>query len=187
MKKIITALILALSFAPMSFAAKVADVEIPDSIKAANTDLKLNGAGIRTKWFMDIYAAGLYLPEKTQEAEKIVKADQPMAVKLHMVSGLVSSDKMKKATLEGFENATHGNIAPIEEQIDEFMDIFEEEIAENDVFDFVYAPGKGVEVYKNGELKTTIEGGLAFKEALFGIWLSDKPAQENLKQALLGK
>ncbi|WP_369602240.1 chalcone isomerase family protein [Hahella sp. SMD15-11] len=186
MNKIIATLILALSLSPFTFAAKVADVEIPDAIKAANTELKLNGAGVRTKWFMDIYVGGLYLPQQKQNPEEIIKADEPMAIKLHMVSGLVSSDKMKKATMEGFENSTHGNIDPIAEQIDEFMDIFSEEIKENDVFDLVYQPGKGVEVYKNGTLKSTIDGGLAFKEALFGIWLSDKPAQENLKQAMLG-
>jgi len=28
--------------------------------------------------------------------------------------------------------------------------------------------------------------GLAFKQALFGIWLSDDPVQDSLKEAMLG-
>jgi hypothetical protein len=47
-------------------------------------------------------------------------------------------------------------------------------------------PGKGVEVYINGEYASVTEG-LAFKKALFGIYLSDKPAQKSLKKAMLGE
>ena len=50
----------------------------------------------------------------------------------------------------------------------------------------IYTPGSGVAISKNGELKDTIEG-IAFKKALFGIWLSDKPADKKLKKAMLGK
>ena len=47
-------------------------------------------------------------------------------------------------------------------------------------------PNEGVVVYKNGAKKGTIEG-YDFKRALFGIWLCDKPADADLKSAMLGK
>ena len=50
----------------------------------------------------------------------------------------------------------------------------------------VYLPKEGVKVYKNNKLLGTIEG-MEFKRALFGIWLSKKPADKDLKQAMLGK
>lgn len=187
MKKSVLALALSLCVSGMSQAATVAGVEIPDALQAARSELKLNGAGVRSKWMMDVYVGGLYLNQASQDAAGIVKADAPMAVKLHIVSGLVSSDKMKSATSEGFVNATNGNTAPIQGSIDKFMAVFNDEITENDVFDIVYVPGKGVEVYKNEELLDTIDGGMAFKEAVFGIWLSDKPAQEDLKAKMLGQ
>ena len=56
----------------------------------------------------------------------------------------------------------------------------------NDYFDFINVPGKGVEIFKNGVQMGTIEG-LAFKKALYGIWLGDKPAQADLKAQMLGK
>jgi len=49
-----------------------------------------------------------------------------------------------------------------------------------------YVPGQGVQVSKNGELKTLVPG-LAFKEALFGIWLGKEPADDDLKDDMLGK
>ncbi|PIE43798.1 MAG: chalcone isomerase [Gammaproteobacteria bacterium] len=186
MKRIITALVFTLVVVPFSYAKDIAGVEIDDSISAAGTGLQLNGAGIRTKWFMDIYVGALYLPNNSADAVAIISADEPQAIKLHMVSGLITSDKMVKATTEGFVNATGGKVAPIQDDVDAFMDVFKsEEIKENDVFDLVYLPGKGVEIYKNGQLQDTI-GGLAFKKALFGIWLSDKPVQKKLKASMLG-
>jgi hypothetical protein len=92
---------------------------------------------------------------------------------------------MENATREGFENATQGNTEPIKIQIEEFISVFKEKIEEDDIFDLIYLPGKGLEVYKNSELKSRIEG-LDFKQALFGIWLSEKPAQKSLKKEMLG-
>lgn len=186
MKKIVSSLVLSLSLVTGAEAAKVSGVEIPDMLKADSTELKLNGAGVRDKWFMDIYVGGLYLPKASQDANSIISAEEPQAIRLHMVSGLIDSEKMTNATIEGFESSTGGNMAPIQEQIDAFLNVFKEEINEGDVYNIVYVPAKGVEVYKNGTLKDTIDGGMQFKKALFGIWLSDEPAHDGLKASMLG-
>ncbi|MAM89427.1 chalcone isomerase family protein [Allohahella sp. A8] len=186
-KNLIAGAAIALSVSTISQAATVANVEIPDTMEAAGTDLRLNGAGIREKWFFNVYVGGLYLPESMNDGAAIVAADKPMAVKLHMVSGMVTSEKMKDATMEGFESSTGGDMAPLQKEIDQFMSAFDEEIQENDVFDLVYVPGTGIEIYKNEELIQTVKSDKKFKEAVFGIWLSDKPAQEDLKMAMLGK
>ena len=41
-------------------------------------------------------------------------------------------------------------------------------------------------VIRNGEVKVVVPG-LAFKKALFGIWLSDDPVQDDLKEGMLGE
>ncbi|NVK37942.1 MAG: chalcone isomerase family protein [Gammaproteobacteria bacterium] len=166
-------------------AKEVAGVNLPDSLTAQDQPLTLNGVGIRSKFFMDIYAAGLYLAENSKEAKSIIEQDKPMALRLHITSGLLSAEKMESATREGFEKSTGGNTAPIQTTIDSFIATFKDGIVENDVFDFVYVPSVGVKVMKNGELKTTVEG-LAFKQALFGIWLSEDAVQDDLKEGLLG-
>ncbi|HPH55225.1 MAG TPA: chalcone isomerase family protein, partial [Smithella sp.] len=56
----------------------------------------------------------------------------------------------------------------------------------NDVYDLVYTPAEGTQVYKNKQLKTTTKG-LDFKKVLFGIWLCNKPADKALKSQMLGK
>jgi hypothetical protein len=185
-KKILGILLAIAVLATSAYALEVGGVKLPDTLSAGGKNLVLNGAGIRTKFFIKVYVAGLYLGQKGSNAQAIVNADEVMAVRLQVISGLVDSKKMEKATMEGFESATDGNIAPIKAQIDQFMGLtFKEKTAVNDYFDFINVPGKGVEVYKNGTLKGTIEG-LAFKKALYGIWLGDKPVQADLKDLMLG-
>jgi hypothetical protein len=166
--------------------ATVSGVTMPATFKAGNDNLVLNGAGVRVKFFMDMYVAGLYLPAKANVAESICQANTPMAVNLHIVSSLVSSDRMVDAIKEGFKKSTGDKTGPIQSKIDRFIKLFTQEpIVKGNEFDNIYVPGEGVKVYKNGKLLDTIDG-MDFKTALWGIWLGNEPADKNLKVALLG-
>ncbi|GHD53167.1 hypothetical protein GCM10008110_26770 [Marinobacter persicus] len=135
---------------------------------------------------MDLYVGALYLPEVLTSGNAVLEADQPQAITLHITSGMITSERMTEATEEGFEASTGGDTAPYRDDIDRFMAVFSDEIKEGDSFELAYVPGEGVRVLKNGELKETV-GDLAFKKVLFGIWLSDDPAQESLKDRMLGR
>ena len=170
----------------MSVSAKqVADVEVPDQMSAGSSNLVLNGAGIRDKLFLDLYVAGLYLENKGLTADQVVNADQPMALRLHIISGLITAEKMVNATNEGVELSTGGITGAIMPEIYQFIIVFREEIKEGDIFDLVYVPGEGVAVTKNGASKGVVKG-VEFKKAMFGIWLSDNPVHDGLKAELLG-
>ncbi len=140
---------------------------------------------MRSVYFVDAYVAGLYLQHKSKDADRIVAADEPMAVRLQIVSSLITPERMEQALLDAFERATNGDLAPIRPQVTQFIDAFKVGIAKGDVYDVVYRPGTGVQVYKNGELKTTGKG-LEFKQACFATWLGKNPVQAGLKKALLG-
>ncbi|MEQ6884487.1 chalcone isomerase family protein [Salicola sp. Rm-C-2C1-2] len=165
----------------------VKGVELPGTIDVEGNELSLNGAGIRSKWFMSLYVGSLYLPQEFDSAQAIVEADQPMAIQLDIVSGMINSENMTEATMEGFGNATDGNMEPIQEDVDAFMSLFEEEIKEGDQFQIAYLPDDGIVGYKNGERTGTVDGGMRFKKAVFGIWLGEVPAQESVKNAMMGK
>ncbi len=185
LKKAFVVLFAMFFLASSAFALEVAGVNMPDTLKAGGTDLVLNGAGSRTKFFMKVYIGGLYLNQKSSDALKIIDADEPMAVRLEIISGLVTSSKMESAVREGFENSTKGNIAPLKDKIEAFINIFKAKINKGDIYEFINVPGKGVEIYKNAALSSVIEG-IEFKKALFGIWLGEKPAQADLKEHMLG-
>jgi len=179
-------IILILIVSATLFGLNIGGVKMPDKITVADKELILNGAGVRERFFLDLYVGGLYLIKKNTDANKVMNADETMSIKLHIISTLITSKKMKNAVEEGFENSTNDNTSPLRKKIDRFIAVFKEEIKENDIYDITYIPEKGVEVYKNGKLNDTIEG-LDFKKALWGIWFCDKPAQKSLKDNMLGK
>jgi hypothetical protein len=184
-KHLIPLILTLIIMSPASNAKEIEGINLPESLEVAKSKLILNGAGVRSKFFIDLYVGGLYLQNKINNAEEIIAGDEPMAIRLHIISSMITSKKMENAYREGFENATEGDTEPIKSQIEKFISVFKEKIEENDIFDLIYLPGKGLEIYKNSEFKSKIEG-LAFKQALFGIWLSDKPAQKSLKKEMLG-
>lgn len=185
MKKILIAvMVFALSISGFCF--EIGGVQMPDKFKAGDNDLILNGAGLRKKFFVKVYAGGLYLKMKEQNESKIINADEPMAIRMEFIHNGVAAEKLIGAWNEGFENATKGKTDSIKEQIKQFNSYFTTEANEGDTYEIVYTPENGVVLSIKGKVMGTIKG-LDFKKALFGIWLCDKPADDGLKEGMLNK
>lgn len=178
--------LLFLSFSSVVLAIDYAGVNVPDEIKYGGEHLKLNGVGKRSKYFMTMYVASLYLAKKNKKAEEIINDDTAMAIRLAITSSYITPEKMKDITLKGFQQATKDNTTAIKEQIDELVVTFKKGVGVGDVYELVNMPGSGVHILRNGIRVAQIKS-LEFKQALFGIWLSDSPIQRSLKRGLLGK
>ena len=189
MKQAIMALstaVLMLLGAASAHAITIKGVEIPDALQAGDTELVLNGAGIRSRWFIDLYIGALYVPEPAIDPAEIIAADSHQGLRLHIISNRITSERMINSTREGFEKVLGEELGSLESEIEQFLAFFAAEIRDGDIFDLVYVPGEGVQVFKNQTLQGTVAGH-GFKQALFGIWLSDSPAQEDLKARMLGQ
>ena len=167
-------------------ARSLGGVTLPETLKAGDTTLVLNGAGLRKKLWIKVYAGGLYLKAKSSDARSIIHADEPMAVRMHFIYDGVSAKKLINGWNEGFEAATHDNPSAIQTEINQFNSLFTKEAKEGDVYDIIYVPGTGTTVYLNGTALGTVPG-LAFKQALFAIWLGDEPADDGLKEGMLNQ
>ena len=185
MKKILFLFVAVLTTFSVPAQTKAGGATIPNTVSFEGEKLVLNGVGVREKFWMDMYAGALYLNSKSSNANAIIAANEPMAIKLHMVSSMITSERMIEAVNEGFMNSTGGNQGTLKADIEKFKGFFKEEINKNDVFDIVYLPARGIVAYKNGKELGTIKG-IPFKQALFGIWLSNKPADKKLKSGMLG-
>ena len=159
---------------------------LPDNIKIENNNLVLNGAGVIKKFFFKIYAIGLYLPEKSNDPKKILKADKAMSLKMHFIRNDIDVAKILEGWDEGFKKSTGNNISAIKNEINTFKSCFKNNIKEDDTFQYDYIPGTGTRIYINNQLKATITG-MNFKAALFGIWLGEDPRDDGVKDKLLGK
>jgi len=168
-------------------ARTIGGVNMEETFKAGDSTLILNGAGIREKFFTDIYVAGLYLKEKNSDFKKIMSMDESMAIKIKITSTLITAERFKEACEGGFERTTNGNTKPLRAKIDLAYTAFAQKFNVGDVYDIVYIKGTGTNFYKNGQLITKVDG-LDFKAALFGIWIIDKPSHKNekLRKGMLG-
>jgi hypothetical protein len=162
-------------------------IKIPRTITIQNSTLQLNGAGSRSKMWVDVYIQALYLSQLSQDPNEILDSDTAMSIRIQVTSALVSSGKLTRAMNTGFEKSSGEALTSLKPKIELFKSMLTDEITERDVFNLFYNPNDtSIWVFKNDQLKGKIPG-FEFKKALFGIWISDKPVDEELKKNLLGQ
>ena len=172
---------------PLAYARTLAEVNVPESVtqEGHGKELLLNGAGIRKKFFIKVYVAGLYLPEKTSEAAVVESMDGANRLLMHFVYSEVSRKKMDTAWQEGFyANNSKETMAGLADSLALFKSFFPD-MHEGDVVWIDYLPGRGTFVTINGEEKGYIPGR-EFNIALLRVWLGPNPVTDELKSGLLG-
>jgi ribosomal protein L9 len=182
----------ALAFAVSLPAAASVDVngyKFDDTTQVAGKELKLNGAGMRTKLIIKVYAAGLYLPEKKNKVADILKEEGARRVTLQMARD-ISSDSFGKAFMDGLnENLDKAEKLRIVAQIGKMGELFAsvDGLKKGDVLHLDWIPGSGTQCELNGKKLGSPIPDINFYNALLRIWLGDKPVDRSLKPALLGE
>ena len=186
MRKIIAVIALAaFAFAPLlANAATLAGVTLPDSVQVAGKTLVLNGVGLRTKFIVKVYVAGLYLEQKSSDANVIMASDAPKRLVMHFVRD-ASKNQMTDAFQEGFEKNSPEAAKSMKADIDRLLSAVTD-VKEGQEMVFTYVPGTGTVLSINGQDKVTIADP-AFAPVVFSLWLGPKPPNADLKKGLLGQ
>jgi hypothetical protein len=174
---------------PAQASVDVNGYKFEDTAKVAGKDLKLNGAGMRTKFVIKVYAAGLYLPEKKTAVVDILKQDGPRRVTLQMARD-ISSEDFGKAFMDGLnENVDRAEKQKIVSQLSKIGELFAsvDGLKKGDVLHLDWIPGTGTQAELNGKKLGDAIPDINFYNAILRIWLGDKPVDRSLKPALLGE
>ena len=170
-------------------AAEVAGVKIDETARVAGAELKLNGAGLRTKAIFKVYAMGLYLQEKQTAPASVIAAPGPKRVHLQMLRD-VDADDFSEALAEGLkDNHTEAEMKAFAPRISMLTGIINEikEAKTGLSIDLDWLPGAGTQVVIGGQPKGKPIAGEDFYRALLRIWLGDNPVSGGLKKSLLGQ
>lgn len=160
-------------------------VTMPREVTVGGRKLVLNGLGLRKKFVVKVYVAGLYLPQRSSDAEAILAADEPRHMVLDFLHG-VSNDQMCGAFQDGLKDNTPDASDALKAQFDQACGMMPEKLEKRDQLAFTYVPGTGTTISVKGEAKGTIPGK-EFADALFKAWLGPKPGPGNgTKKDLLG-
>lgn len=165
-------------------AGTLAGVTLPETVQAGGKTLVLNGLGLRKKYMVKVYVAGLYLEQKSSDPSAILKADAPKRIVMHFVRS-VTKNQIIDGFNESFENNTPDAKQTMKAEIDQFSGAFDS-VKDGDEIFLTYLPGTGTTVAINGKEKVTIASA-AFAPVLFSVWLGPKPPSPDLKAGLLGR
>ncbi|WP_456371765.1 chalcone isomerase family protein [Thiolapillus sp.] len=169
----------------MATAKSVEGVNLPEKISLAGNELVLNGAGVREKFFFDIYVAALYLPARSGNAGKILQTDQPWRMRMDFLYSEVDKEKLDKGWEEGFEaNVADASLPALHDRLQKFKAMFVT-MHKGDEVHLDYLPGTGVRVEINGEEKGVVPGA-DFARALLSVWIGSEPVTRSVKKSLLG-
>ena len=174
-------------FSPSIHARQLGDVNIPDSVKlkGSDVDLQLNGMGYRTKFIFKVYVGALYTQAVSNSRDAVQALTGPKRIAMHMTHKEVARKKMVKAWNEGFEdNNSATQLKKLQARLETFVSYFHD-LKKGDVIYLDYVPDIGTRVTIKGEEKDVIKGA-DFYAAVLDVWLGEDPADEGLKDAMLG-
>ncbi len=156
--------------------------KFPDSKQVEGQNLVLNGTGMRKATFLGIkvYKAGLYLKEKTNDADKALAAPLPKFLEMKFVHD-VSADKLRGAWTDSLKD-NNSDFDKHKANLDKLNGAMKD-VKEGDVLSFTFS-GKNTNVAFGEQVAVKIEGA-DFQTALLRIWLGPKPPNEDLKKGLL--
>lgn len=182
-------LALGLLWAHAALAVQVAGVDYPARATVAGQPLVLNGAGIRYRFVVKVYTAGLYLPAKAATAEQALA--MPGAKRLHIqMLRDIDGNTLGRLFTRGMEdNSTRAQFAKAIAGTLRLSEMFvtKKSLKEGENFSVEWRPGVGTQILVNGEKMGEPIAEPEFFLALLRIWLGPKPADDLLKDQLLGK
>jgi Chalcone isomerase-like len=166
-------------------AANVGGATIEDKTTVNNQNLVLNGAGLRKKFVVKVYAGGLYLPAKQSNAATVIATDQPRRMVMHFLYS-VTKAQMSEAWSEGLAENTPA-ASPEVKTAFKTLQGWMEDVPKGNRIVLTYVPGIGTTVEVNGKNKGTL-GGKAVSDAILNTWIGPKPGPGNdFKKAILGQ
>jgi hypothetical protein len=168
---------------------EVANVKYETAMDLAGQKLVLNGAGVRYKFVVKVYTAGLYLTHKSGTTPEVLSAPGPKRIHIQMLRD-IDGNELGKLFTKGMEaNSPREEFIKCINGVLKLSEVFasRKQLNSGDSFSVDYVPGLGSTLILNGKpVMTEPIKEPEFFTALLRIWLGDKPADDGLKDALLG-
>lgn len=159
-----------------------------DTYQLANQALQLNGAGVRVKIVVDVYAAGLYVAHKDRNAAALISQPGPKSMQIVLLRDLTGED-FADAMVKGFKkNNSDADVAKYQAKLDEIRTLMMGfgQVKKGTSIHIDNTPGVGTRVVVDGVQKGPDMSGDDFYAALLRIWLGNSPVDSELKDALTG-
>ena len=165
--------------------AELRGITMPNDRDVAGQKLVLNGLGARlaTIFKVQVYVAGLYLTEKSNNPEQILSTNTPKIISMHFLRD-VSTKQLTEALGEGFEKACGPNCPQQDKDAIANLQKAMTDMKKGETMEYIFT-GESMQVMIRGESKGNFAGP-AFAKTLLSVWLGPNPPNRELKSGLLG-
>lgn len=173
---------------PSTFAADVAGVHFDDHAAVAGSDTVLNGAGLRTRFMLKVYAIGLYGPKRADTVETFAAVPGPKRIQIVTLREL-TAEQFADALLDGIrKNTSDAEFTRLQPRADEFRAqlLALKSTPSGSQIRIEWLPASGTRLSVGNEVRGRDIPGEDFFRALLRIWLGEKPVDGELRNALLG-
>lgn len=168
-------------------AVEVRGVKFADTTTVAGQALQLNGAGVRVKVIVDVYAAGLYVGKRDTSAQALIGQPGAKSMQIVLLRDLTGED-FADAMIKGFrKNNNEAEVSRFQARLDELRKTMVAfgTVKKGTVIQLNLVPGAGIRTLVDGAAKGADIQGDDFYAALLKIWLGSKPVDDDLKDDLL--
>lgn len=168
-------------------AVEVRGVKFADTTTVAGQALQLNGAGVRVKVIVDVYAAGLYVGKRDASVQALLSQPGAKSMQIVLLRDLTGED-FADAMIKGFnQNNSEAEVSRFQSRLDELRKTMVAfgTVKKGTSIQLNYVPGSGIRTLVEGAQKGPDIQGEDFYAALLKIWLGTKPVDSDLKAGLL--
>jgi hypothetical protein len=170
-------------------AAEISGIKFADSAEVSGQALLLNGLGIRYRSIFKVYAAGLYLPKKSQDEKEVLAMTSAKRIHAIMFRD-VEGDVLGRLLMQGIrDNSTQQEALSHVASIRKLGQAFAErkKLLAGDSFTIDFDPTLGPQIKVNGKAMTSQPNDPTFNSLFLRIWLGESPADHLLKKGMLNQ
>lgn len=165
------------------FGLEVAGTSIEPTVTLRNQPLKLNGSGIRKKFFIKVYIGSLYATKHLSSPSEVLNDTGDKLIRMQFLYSKVGKEKIINAFAEGFANNAPGVSASGEGK--KFLAFFITDFVRGDTVDLQLGADGTVVATHNGKVLGSIKSN-NLAHGILAIYFGNKPADEGLEKGMLG-
>ena len=183
MRKLAVALSILL-LSSQAYALEIAGVNVAPTVSVNQKTLTLNGAGIRKKFFFNVYVGSLYTERKVTTPEELFADTGEKLVRMNFVYKKVEKEKIVEAFAEGLTSNSPYVARTAEAKA--FLSWFTSDFVAGDTVDISLSPDGTVAATQNGKALGSVRSP-TLAQGVLRIWFGERPADKNLKKGMLGQ
>jgi hypothetical protein len=165
---------------------KLAGIALPESIQLEKKALFLNGAAVRSKFFIQTYIISLYAEKPIIDEQQGIEGNTERSLRMQIITPLATSKAVSENIQSGMKDSLGALYLKQKDLIDDLRKVIEESgVQYKDIIDIYCTAKQELKLFKNGTEIYYNKDGKLFAATLFGMYLGKHPKDKKIKEALL--